>query len=170
MRKKHYLRALGVGLTAAAMAGIGGGAYAISSVSDAPATIVTGPDHQRLTITLAPGQSRTFKLPASNDPVRIDLDRVSTNGGVQTPSEVFSALVNVDTHPGGMSWIGTYSDGSQKTGFTFTGGPAITKLVCGASCVIAWLNSKSVSSRTVTLKQNKATTSIRGTYVINMWY
>lgn len=149
---------------------IGGGAYAISGIGDAPASIVTGPDHQRLTITLAPGGSRTFKLPASNDPVRIDLDRVSTNRGVQTPSEVFSALVNVDANPGGMSWIGTFSDGSQKTGFTFTGGPTITELVCGAGCVIAWLNSKSVSNRTVTLKQNKATTSIRGTYVINMWY
>lgn len=170
MTKKHYLRALAAGLTAAAMVGIGGGAYAISSVSDTPATIVTGPDHQRLTITLAPGGSRTFKLPASNDPVRIDLDVVSTNGGLQHPSEVFSALVNVDTHPGGMSWIGTFSDGSQTPGGTFTGGPAITELVCGVGCVIAWLNSKSVSNRTVTLKQNRATTSIRRTYVINMWY
>ena len=41
------------------------------------------------------------------------------------------ALVNVDTHQGGMSWVGTYSDGSQMPGGTFIGGPTITELVCG---------------------------------------
>jgi hypothetical protein len=119
---------------------------------------------------LAPGGSRTFVLPAANDPLRIDLDAVSVNGGIQTPSEVFGALVNVDANRAGMTWIGTNSDGSQKSGYTFTGGPAITELTCGANCVIAWLNSGSATHRTVTLKQNVNTTSIRRTYVINIWY
>jgi hypothetical protein len=29
--------------------------------------------------------------PAANDQLRVDLDAVSVNGGIQTPSEVFSA-------------------------------------------------------------------------------
>jgi hypothetical protein len=170
MRMKLSLRALVVGVAVAGMMCVGGGAYAVTSIASSPAVIVTGPDHQRLSITLAPGGSRTFTLPAANDPVRIDLDAVSVNGGIQTPSEVFSALVNVDANGVGMSWIGTRSDGSQKSGYTFSGGPAITELTCGANCVIAWLNSGSATHRTVTLKQNADTTSIRRTYVINIWY
>ena len=149
---------------------MGGGALAVTSIASSPAVTVTGPDHERLTITLAPGGSRTFVLPAANDPLRIDLDAYSVNGGIQTPSEVFSALVNVDANHAGMSWIGTSSDGSQKSGYTFTGGPAITELTCGAHRVVASLNSGSAVHRAVTLKQNANTTSIRRTYVINIWY
>jgi hypothetical protein len=149
---------------------MGGGAYAVTRITSSPAVTVTGPDHERLAITLAPGGSRTFALPAANDPLRIDLDAVSVNGGIQTPSEVFSALLNVDANGAGMSWIGTRSDGSQRSGYTFTGGPAITELTCGSNCVIAWLNSGSATRRTVTLKQNANTTSISRTYVINIWY
>jgi hypothetical protein len=170
MRMKPSLRALAVGVAVVGTVCAGGAAYAVTSIANSPAVNVTGPDHERLTITLAPGGSRTFALPAANDPLRIDLDAVSVNGGVQTPSEVFSALVNVDASGVGMSWIGTRSDGSQKSGFTFIGGPAITELTCGANCVVAWLNSGSAAHRTVTLKQNASTTSIRRTYVINIWY
>ena len=172
MRMKLSLRALVVGVAVAGMMSLGGGAYAVTSLvaTNSPAINVTGPDHERLTITLAPGGSRTFVLPAANDPLRIDLDAVSVNGGIQTPSEVFSALVNTDANGVGMSWIGTSSNGSQKSGYTFGGGPAITELTCGANCVIAWLNSGSAAHRTVTLKQNANTTSIRRTYVINIWY
>jgi hypothetical protein len=170
MRLKPSLRALTVGVAVAGLMCVGGGAYAVTSIASSPAVIVTGPDHERLTITLAPGGSRAFVLPAANDPLRIDLDAVSVNGGIQTPSEVFSALVNVDANGAGMSWIGTSSDGSQKSGYTFSGGPAITELTCGANCVIAWLDSGNAGRRTVTLKQNADTTSIRRTYVINIWY
>jgi hypothetical protein len=170
MRMKLSVRALAVGVAVAGMVGVGGGAYAVTSITSSPAVNVTGPDHERLTIALAPGGSRTFALPAANDPLRVDLDAVSVNGGIQTPSEVFSALVNVDANGVGMSWIGTRSDGSQKSGYTFTGGPAITELTCGSNCVIAWLNSGSAVHRTVTLVQNASTTSIRRTYVINIWY
>jgi hypothetical protein len=170
MSIKPSLRALTVGVAVAALMCVGGGAYAVTSITASPAVIVTGPDHERLTITLAPGASSTFALPAANDPIRIDLDAVSVNGGIQTPSEVFSALVNVDANQAGMSWIGTRSDGSQKSGYTFSGGPTITELTCGANCVIAWLNSGSAARRTVTLRQNANTTSISRTYVINIWY
>ena len=61
-------------------------------------------------------EARTFALPAADDPLRIDLDAISVNGGIQTPSEVFSALVNVDANGAGMSWIGTRSDGSRNPG------------------------------------------------------
>jgi hypothetical protein len=170
MRMKLSVRALAVGVAVAGMVGVGGGAYAVTSITSSPAVNVTGPDHERLTITLAPGGSRTFALPAANDPLRVDLDAVSVNGGIQTPSEVFSALVNVDANRAGMSWIGTRSDGSQRAGYTFAGGPAITELTCGSNCVIAWLNSGNAGRRTVTLKQNASTTSISRTYVINIWY
>jgi hypothetical protein len=170
MKIKPSLRVLAVGVAVAGMMCVGGGAYAVTSISSSPAVTVTGPDHERLTITLAPGESRTFVLPAANDPVRIDLDAVSVNGGIQTPSEVFSALLNVDANGAGMSWIGTRSDGSQRSGYTFTGGPTITELTCGANCVIAWLNSGNATRRTVTLKQNANTTSISRRYVINIWY
>ena len=172
MRMKLSMRALVVGVAVAGMMSLGGGAYAVTSIvsANSPAVNVTGPDHERLTITLAPGGSRTFVLPAANDPLRIDGHAVSVNGGIQTPSEVFSALLNVDANGAGMSWIGTSSNASQKSGYTFSGGPAITELTCGANCVIAWLNSGSAVRRTVTLKQNANTTSISRTYVINIWY
>ncbi len=166
MRNKIYVRAL-VAATALAVAGsLGGWAYAVTSN---PAINVTGPDHQRLTFTLAPGGSRTFQLPAANRPVRIDLDKVSTNGGVQTPSEVFTALVNVDENGAGMSWIGTNSDGSQRAASTITS-HNITNLVCGVGCFIASLNVKSVAHHTVVLEANAATSRIKETYVINIWY
>jgi hypothetical protein len=166
VRNKIYVRALVAGTALAVAGSLGGWAYAVTSN---PAVIVTGPDHQRLTFTLAPGASKTFKLPAPNRPVRIDLDKVSTNGGVQTPSEVFTALVNVDRNGAGMSWIGTNSDGSQKAASTITS-HNITNLVCGANCIIASLNVKSIAQHSVVLRANAATSSIRETYVINIWY
>jgi hypothetical protein len=108
-------------------------------------------------------------VPASNDPVRIDLDKVSTNGGVQTPSEVFSALVNVDRNNAGMSWIGTNSDGSQTAGST-AHGSTLTTLVCGTNCVIATLSVSSVAAHTVVLTANAATSSISEEYVVNLWF
>ena len=130
---------------------------------------VSGPDHQRLVFTLAPGASQTFRLPAANDPVRIDLDSISTNGGIQTPSEVFSALVNVDRNARGMSWIGTSSDGSQAANSTIHSS-TITQLVCGANCVIATLSVSNAGARTVMLTANKATSIINETYVVNIWF
>ena len=130
---------------------------------------VSGPDHQRLVFTLAPGASQTFRLPAANDPVRIDLDKISANGGTQTPSEVFSALVNVDRNARGMSWIGTSSDGSQAANSTIHSS-TITQLVCGANCVIATLSVSNAGARTVMLTANKATSIINETYVVNIWF
>ena len=167
--KKNYVRGLVVGGVVAALACVGGGSYAVTNAAGVHAYIVTGPDHQRLVFTLAPGGSHSFKLPAANDPVRIDLDKISTNGGLQNPSEVFSALVNVDNNGAGMSWIGTNSDGSQAAGST-SHGSTITKLVCGSSCVIATLSVSSVGAHTVTLTANAAASSINETYVVNIWY
>jgi hypothetical protein len=167
--KKNYARGLVVGGVVAALACVGGGAYALTAGPSISVVNVTGPDHERLTFTLAPGGSQVFRLPAANDPVRIDLDEVSTNGGVQTPSEVFSALVNVDRNGAGMSWIGTSSDGSQAANSTIHSS-TITKLVCGPSCVIATLSVSSVGARTVVLTANAATSIIDETYVVNIWY
>ncbi len=167
--KKNYVRGLVVGAVVAALACVGGGAYAVTTAADVHAYIVTGPDHQRLVFTLAPGGSHSFKLPAANDPVRIDLDKISTNGGLQNPSEVFSALVNVDNNGAGMSWIGANSDGSQAANST-SHSSTITKLVCGSNCVIATLSVSSVGAHTVTLTANAATSIINETYVVNIWY
>ncbi len=164
--KIRGLRAMVVAATAVAVAGAGSAAYAASTSTS---VIVGGPDHQRLTFVVAPGGSHTFTLPAANDPVRIDLDKVSTNGGVQTPSEVFSALINVDANHAGMSWIGTSSDGSQAASSTIRG-TDITNLVCGSSCLIASLDVASVSGRKVVLRANAATSAIREKYVVNIWY
>jgi hypothetical protein len=169
MKRKHYVRGLAVGATVAALAAAGGGAYAVANSTAVSPVPVTGIDHQRLVFTLPPGGSAVFQVPAANDPVRIDLDKISTNGGIQTPSEVFSALLNVDANRSGMSWIGTYSDGSQHAGTTISTN-VITKLVCGVSCVIATLNAGSIPARTVVLHTNAATSRIRETYVINIWY
>jgi hypothetical protein len=169
MDKKHRARALAVATAVTAMVAVGGGAYAATSVATISPTPVTGIDHQRLTVTLAPGGSQSFRLPATNDPVRIDLDKISTNGGIQTPSEVFSALVNADANGAGMSWIGTYSDGSQHAGSTVSSA-TITELVCGSGCVIGTLSVSSTTARTVVLHANAATSIIRETYVINIWY
>src|SRR3984957_3734781 len=135
VRMKLSLRALVVGVAVAGMMSLGGGAYAVTSLvaTNSPAINVTGPDHERLTITLAPGGSRTFVLPAANDPLRIDLDAVSVNGGIQTPSEVFSALVTPDANGVGMSWIGTSSNGSKKSGYKFGVSLATTELSGGAN-------------------------------------
>src|SRR5215472_17246406 len=147
------MRALVAGVSLTVAGSLGGLAYAVTNT---PAINVTGPDHQRLTFTLTPGASQTFKLPAANRPVRIDLDKVSTNGGVQTPSEVFTALVNVDKNGAGMSWIGTNSDGTQTASSTIQG-TDITNLVCGSGCLIASLNAVSAPAKTVALDTNAAT-------------
>lgn len=169
MERKHHVRTLAVATAVAAMATAGGGAYAATSAASASPVPVTVVDHQRLTVTLAPGQSQVFRLPATNDPVRVDLDNISTNGGIQTPSEVFSALVNANANDSGMSWIGTYSDGSQHAGTTISG-KTVTELVCGSGCVIATLSVSSIPAHTVVLHTNAATSIIRETYVVNIWY
>jgi hypothetical protein len=169
VKRKNLLRALAVGVSLIAMAAVGGGAYAAVAGGATPFVPVTGIDHQRLTFTLAPGGHLTFKLPAANDPVRIDLTTVSTNGGVQTPSEVFGALVNVDANHAGMSWVGTWSNATLHAGSTISSN-VITRLMCGSSCVIATLSVASVSLHTVTLTANAATSIIRETYVVNIWY
>ncbi|MGO8957427.1 MAG: hypothetical protein ACLQFR_08685 [Streptosporangiaceae bacterium] len=166
MTKRRFLQAIAAGAALVALAGAGGAAFAATS---SPAVIVTGPDHQRLTFVLAPGGSFVFKLPATNDPVRIDIASPSTNGGVQTPSEVFSALVNANANDAGMSWIGTNSNGSQSGNSTIHT-TDIANLVCGAHCVIAWLKVKSVSAKTLVVTANAATSIIRERYVINLWY
>jgi hypothetical protein len=166
MNRTRYLRAITVGATVVAVAAATGAAYAATS---SRSVIVKGPDHQRLTFVLAPGRSHVFKLPAANDPIRIDIAHPSTNGGVQTPSEVFSALINVDGNRAGMSWIGTNSDGSVSANSTISSND-VTNLVCGSSCVIAWLRVKSVSARTLVLTANGQTSIIREKYVVNIWY
>jgi hypothetical protein len=164
--KIRGLRVLTIAATAAAIACAGGVAY---GASNSTSVIVKGPDHERLTFTLAPGHSEVFKLPATNDPIQIDLDKVSTNGGVQTPSEVFSALVNADRNKAGISWIGTNSDGSQHADSTIDSNN-ISNLVCGVNCTISSLDVESAGKGTLVLRTNAATSIIKETYVVNIWY
>ena len=166
MTKRRLLQAVAAGAALLALTAGGGAAFAAAK---SPSIIVTGPDHQRLTVVLSPGGSFVFKLPAANDPVRIDIASPSTNGGVQTPSEVFGALVNANKNNSGMSWIGTNSDGSQSGNSTIHT-TDIANLVCGASCVIAWLRVNSLSAHTLILTANPATSIIRELYVVNLWY
>ncbi len=164
--RRRILQAGAAGAALLALAAGGGAAFASTS---SPNMIVTGPDHQRLTFVLSPGRSFVFKLPATNDPVRIDVDSPSTNGGVQTPSEVFSALINANGNDSGMSWIGTNSDGSQSGNSTIHTAD-VANLVCGPGCVIAWLRVKSISAHTLILTANPKTSIIRERYVVNIWY
>ena len=166
MKKARLFQAIAAGAAVIALSGGVGAAFAAAS---SPGGIVTGPDHQRLTFSLSPGGGFVFKLPATNDPVRIDIASPSTNGGVQTPSEVFSALVNANENDSGMSWVGISSDGSQSGNSTIHA-TDIANLVCGANCVIAWLRVKSVSAHTLILTANAKTSIIRELYVVNIWY
>jgi hypothetical protein len=166
MIKRRLLQAVVAGAALLALAGGGEAAFAATS---SPSVIVTGPDHQRLTFVVSPGGSFVFKLPATNDPVTIDIASPSTNGGVQTPSEVFSALINANGNDSGMSWIGTNSDGSQSGNSTIHT-TDVANLVCGPGCVIAWLRVKSIPAHTLILTANAKTSIIRERYVVNIWY
>jgi hypothetical protein len=166
MIKGRLLQAVVAGAALLALAGGGEAAFAATS---SPSVIVTGPDHQRLTFVVSPGGSFVFKLPATNDPVTIDIASPSTNGGVQTPSEVFSALINANGNNSGMSWIGTNSDGSQSGNSTIHT-TDVANLVCGPGCVIAWLRVKSIPAHTLILTANAKTSIIRERYVVNIWY
>jgi hypothetical protein len=166
MLKRRLLQAVVAGAALLALAGGGEAAFAATS---SPSVIVTGPDHQRLTFVVAPGGSFVFKVPATNDPVTIDIASPSTNGGVQTPSEVFSALINANGNDSGMSWIGTNSDGSQSGNSTIHT-TDVANLVCGPGCVIAWLRVKSIPAHTLILTANAKTSIIRERYVVNIWY
>jgi hypothetical protein len=160
---------MAVGVVIVALAAASGAAYAAVASSHSPKVIVTGPDHERFTFALGPGRSVAFALPAANDPITIDISSPSTNGGLQNPSEVFSALINADANHAGISWIGTNSDGSQRAGNTHHG-TDVANLVCGKTCVVAWLRVKSVAGRTLILTANAKTSAIRELYVVNIWY
>ena len=67
---------------------------------------------RQYTFFLKPGGSFTFGLPKVASPIRIEISSPSTNGGVQTPSELMWALVNLDSGSSNITWIGTNSDGS----------------------------------------------------------
>jgi hypothetical protein len=169
VKRRYFIRSLVSGIAVTAMAAGGGVAYAVTQAPAVTGGPVTGVDHLRFTFTLNPGASQVIKLPALNDPIRIDLDEVSSNGGVQAPSQVFSALVNVNKIGGGMSWIGTYSDGTQHAG-TSNVSSTITQFSCGGTCLIARLNVASTTAHTVILRTNSATSTTRETYVVNIWF
>jgi len=168
MDKTHLLRPIAAGAAVIALAAAGGAAYAAtSSRSD----IVKGPDHERESFTLPPGGGVAFRLPAANDPIRIDIAAPSTNGREQTPSEVFSALINADANGAGISWIGTNSDGTQSANSTIHS-KDIANLVCGRNCVIASLRVVNVRARVVILTVNRKAPHPRvgRRYVLNIWY
>jgi len=129
------------------------------------------PHKEQLTITLAPGAAQSFNLPVADQPVEIQIDNYSTNGGVQTPSEVFSALANYNANGAGMSWVGTNNDGTQSAGNSFdvSSGPVTTE-TCGTSCVIATLSVSDAATGEVTLSTNPDTNTIDNTFVVDLWY
>ena len=129
------------------------------------------PQLEQLNITLAPGGSQTFKIPAKNQPVQVQIDGYSSNGGLQEPAEVASALVNVNKNHVGMTWVNQNSDGTTGAGNSFqdAAGP-ITTITCGSSCTIATLGVSDAGNGTLVLTQNAATTSISFDYEVDVWY
>jgi hypothetical protein len=99
------------------------------------------PKVDEVAFSLAPGGSKSFKIPASNQPVEVQIDNYAVHNGIQTPSELFSALVNLDANGSGMSWNGTNSDGTSSVGSSPHGdtGPIVTE-TCGSGWVKATLN------------------------------
>jgi hypothetical protein len=169
--KKRYFRALVAGATVIAAASIGGVAYGVTSstaltVKGSAHATGRDPDHQQFTFTLAPGTSYAFALPERDVPISIDIAATSSSGDIQAPSQVFSALIDVDKDDVGMSWIGTNSNGSQSASST-TSRTDIANLVCGTNCLIASLDADIGSPGTVVLETDAATSE---TYAVNVWY
>jgi len=127
----------------------------------------------QIKFTLAPGASKTFNLPKVANPIRIEISKPSTNGGVQTPSELMWALVNWDAGTGGsnqITWIGTSSNGGSL-GSNSAQGSIIADIYGGStSTVIASLSVSDAATGTLQVSQSSTTTTLNGSYVVRIYY
>ena len=95
----------------------------------------------------------------------------STNGGVQTPSELMWALVNLDSDSGQITWIGTNSDGSALGSNSLTGTGVLANIYGGsAPTTISSLTVANASAGTLSVTRSSTTTSITGKYVVRIYF
>jgi hypothetical protein len=182
-RRRHARKVVGV---------VGGGALLLAAacagwVVESPAAVASPsavhhsqlatdvnatPRVDEIAVTLAPGASKSFKIPVTQQPVEVQIDNYQNNHGVQTPSELFSALVNVDDNGSGMSWNGTNSDGTSSVGSSGVDptGPIVTETCPTAGCVKTTLNVSNASNGTVTLNLSPTTAGFTNKFLVEMWY
>jgi hypothetical protein len=126
---------------------------------------------RQYTFFLKPGGSFTFPLPKVASPIRIEISSPSTNGGVQTPSELMWALVNLDSVSHNITWIGTNSDGSTLGSNSLTGNGVLANIYGGsAPTTIASLVVANASAGTLSVTQSSATTSITAKYIVRVYF
>jgi len=177
-RRRHAKKVVGViggGTLLLAGACVGWAATASASGtghSQIATEVVATPKVAEIAITLAPGASKSFQIPVTQQPVEVRIDNYQNNHGVQTPSELFSALVNVDDNGSGMSWNGTNSDGTSSVGTSGADptGPIVTETCPTAGCVKTTLNVSDASNGTVTLNLSPTTTAFTNKFLVEMWY
>jgi hypothetical protein len=117
-----------------------------------------------------PGGHVCFALPAVQFPVHVMISETLLNGGTQTPSEVFEAIVNQDPKSTQMTWIGTNSDGTQK-GSNSLVTPLIASLWGGAAPTVnAELRVCSLPNRQIGIFQNARTTALPGHYDVTLLF
>jgi hypothetical protein len=139
-----------------------------SSASNLPPITV---NVRQYTFFLKPGGSFTFSLPKVASPIRIEISFPSTNAGVQTPSELMWALVNLDSDSHNITWIGSNSDGSALGSNSLTGSGIIANIYGGsAPTTIASLIVANASAGTLSVTQSSTTTSITGKYIVREYF
>lgn len=149
--------------------GIAVAAQEQSSESQAQVQLALAVQVKQYAFNLKPGGSFTFALPNIKSPIRIEISTPTTNGGVQTPSEVMWALVNKDSGNGQVTWVGTNSDGTTS-GSNSLQNKDIANITCGPGCTIASLVVANATAGTLSVTQNAATTSITGSYIVRLYY
>lgn len=123
-----------------------------------------------LRFTLKPGGSQTFVLPAVQSPVRIEVSFTAANGGTQEPSELMYAVVNQDPSSKQITWIGTNNDGSASGSSSLKGNLIARIFGGGPPTTNASLEVVTAATRTLAIKQNAATTSIPGHYIVRFYF
>lgn len=118
-------------------------------------------------VTLQPGGSYNLSMPVVQNPVRIDISVTFANQGTLNPTELVSALVNIDPYSKQMTWIGTNNDGSKTAGNT---GGNLTIASFGVDASLDAVLGTGGAMPTLKIMQNANATSIAGHYVIRMYY
>jgi hypothetical protein len=127
----------------------------------------------QIKFSLAPGASKTFTLPKVTSPIRIEISAPSSNGGVQTPSELMWALVNWDFGTEGsdqITWIGTSSDGSTAGSNSLQGSTIANIYGGGSSITISSLMISNAATGTLKITRSSTSTIIDGNYIVKIYY
>lgn len=135
--------------------------------------------HKELSFMISPGGSVGFPMPKAYSPVRVEVTYSLHNAGVQKPSEVMYAVVNLDADAGHMTWVGTNSDGTMQASNTLDSPDGPIASICGGAPCSTTIDASLVANPTVdtdnpygslVLAQNGGTTSEDGYYVVHIWY